>query len=63
MLENNATPYKRRIHQSFVSLVVNPAEVDSIGRASKTLGIYEHKRTHELARVHRSQKIAVHVFA
>ena len=61
MLENDVTPYKRSIHRFFVRLFINLAEVDSIKRASESLGVYGHKGAHELARIHRSQKVANHV--
>ena len=61
MLENDVMPYKRSIHQFFVRLFINLAEVDSIRKASESLGVYGHKGAHELARVHRSQEVATHV--
>ena len=42
---------------------MNLAEVNPIGRASKIPGANGHKRTHELAGVHGTQEVALHVFA
>ena len=61
--ENDEAPYKRSVHRSFVGLLIDLAEVDSIGGDSKSLGVYWHKRAHEFARVHGSQRVTVHVFA
>jgi len=61
--KSNTTPYKWGIHQSFISLFVDLAEVDPIGRVGQVWGVYGHKRTHELARVHWAKEVALHVFA
>ena len=58
----DAAPYKRAVHQFLAGLVIDLAEVDPAGRASELLGVDGHERTHELARVHGSQEVPVHVF-
>ena len=57
------TPYEWIVHRSFITLVVNHAEVDLVGEVANTRRVYGHKGTHKIARVHRPQKISVHVFA
>ena len=56
-------PYEWIVHQSFITLAVNRAEVDLVGEVANTRRVYRHKRTHKFARVHRPQKISLHVFA
>lgn len=48
MQNNNKVSYKWSIHHLFAGLLINLAEVNSIGRASKMLGVHGHKRVHEL---------------
>ena len=61
--QDNAAPYERGIHQFFIGLVIDLAEVDPVGKTSELLGVNGHERTHELARVHGSQEVPVHTFA
>ena len=60
---NNVAPYKWGIHQFFIRLVINLAEVDPTRKAFKALRVYEHERAHELAGIHGSQEAAMHIFA
>ena len=61
--DDNAAPYKRGIHQFLISLVIDLAEVDPVGNTSELPGVNGHERTHELARLHGSQEVPIHMFA
>ena len=63
MLGKEIVPYKRIVHQPFITLGINQAKVNLARGKAHVRGVHRHKRTHELAGVHWAEEVALHIFA